>query len=152
MANKTKLLLFCVLVIVVFIYLIPYRITFPENCEIYIESTDETGCPGLIELNKEDKEEIASFFRTVKIKRSLLSSRYLDTNGELLDDTNHVYMSVYTGQGIQRKKEYQILILFNQNRIIVEEFNKDPGRYKTVICDKAELERFITFVHEKYFT
>lgn len=129
----------------------PYRITFPENCEIYIESTDETGCPGLIELNKEDKEEIASFFRTVKIKRSLLSSRYLDTKGELLDDTNHVYMSVYTGQGIQRKKEYQILILFNQNRIIVEEFNKDPRRYKTVICDKTEIEQFTSFVHGKCY-
>lgn len=151
MKNKTKLLLFCVLVILVFIYLMPYRITFPENCEIYIESTDETGCPGLIELNKEDKEEIASFFRTVKIKRSLLSSRYLDTKGELLDDTNHVYMSVYTGQGIQRKKEYQILILFNQNRIIVEEFNKDPRRYKTVICDKTEIEQFTSFVHGKCY-
>ena len=99
-------------------------------------------------MDNDCSTEVIHFLNSVKIKRPLFFTRYWDTKGELLDETNHVYVSVFTGQGIQRKKEYQILILLNQNRIIVEEFSKDPGKFKNVTCELEERKRFISFIQE----
>jgi len=143
--RSIHLLVLIILAAATLFYLFPYKIYCPTDCEVYIWFPNN---PSLIKMDNDCSTEVIHFLNSVKIKRQLFFPRYWDTKGELLDETNHVYVSVFTGQGIQRKKEYQILILLNQNRIIVEEFSKDPGKFKNVTCELEERKRFISFIQE----
>ena len=45
--------------------------------------------------------------------------------------------------------KYQLLVMFNQNRVIVQEFFREPTNYKEVIGNEAVIKEFVSTIQEK---
>ena len=89
---------------------------------------------------------MTSFLKNQKLVRPIWSTRY-GYVGELLDDSNHAYVSIFAGQRLSHKKVFQLLVLFNQNRIIVQDYSSILWWYKEITGDSIEIATFVSYIN-----
>lgn len=124
-------------------YHVPYRIECPGDCQIEI---DIPGEQHLI-LSDEERDEAILLLNQLMIRRRFTFS-HSNYAGEPLYDDNHTYVHVYVEGDLHRMK-YQLLVMFNQNRVIVQEFFREPTNYKEVVGNEAVIKEFVSTIQEK---
>ena len=142
--NRKQIGLFTFIILLFYVcYHVPFRIDCPSDCQIEI---DISGEQHLI-LSDEERDEAILLLNQLMIRRRFTFS-HSNYAGEPLYDDNHTYVHVYVDGDLHRMK-YQLLVMFNQNRVIVQEFFREPTNYKEVIGNEAVIKEFVSTIQEK---
>ena len=143
MKKKQMILLAFVITLFYFCYHVPYRMDCPGDCQVEIEIPGEQH----LILSDEERDEAVVLLNQLMIRRRFTFSHSNYAGGPLYDD-NHTYVYIFVDGDLHRMK-YQMLVMFNQNRVIVQEFFREPTNYKEVIGDENVIKAFVSYVQEK---
>lgn len=144
--NKRQIaMLVLILVMLYCCYHVPYKIDCPSDCQIEIDIPDEQS----LILNDEERDEALDLLNRFMIRRRFtLSHSYPSYPQEHMYDDNYTYVHVFVGE--EHVMKYQILVIFDQHRIIVDEFFREPQNFKEVAADEASIEEFVSHIEEQY--